>query len=83
VVECNLAKVEVAGSNPVSRSIHGQLYAGIENSRLSARIRKRGVSSILLRRRSQVAKAEVCKTFIRRFESARRLQRFLSFLTAP
>ena len=25
-------------------------------------------------RRSQVAKAEVCKTFIQRFESARRLQ---------
>ena len=31
------------------------------------------VSRSFFRRRSQVAKAEVCKTFIQRFESARRL----------
>ena len=52
VVERHLAKVDVAGSNPVSRSI---FLLGI-------------------RRRTQVAKGEVCKTFIRRFDSARRLQ---------
>ncbi len=56
VVECNLAKVEVAGSNPVSRS------------------GRRTASAGSCGRRSQVAKAEVCKTSIRRFESARRLQ---------
>src|SRR5437667_8147291 len=56
VVEHDLAKVGVAGSNPVSRSITCT------------------VSSVLaLGRRSQVAKAEVCKTSIQRFESARRL----------
>src|SRR2546428_6103974 len=55
-VEHDLAKVGVAGSNPVSRSI------------------TRTVSSVLTSgRRSQVAKAEVCKTSIQRFESARRL----------
>ena len=51
VVEHNLAKVGVAGSNPVSRST---FECGMW-------------------RRSQVAKAEVCKTSIQRFESARRL----------
>src|SRR5439155_4459260 len=56
VVEHDLAKVGVAGSNPVSRSITCT------------------VSSVLTSgRRSQVAKAEVCKTSIQRFESARRL----------
>src|SRR5678815_5865978 len=50
VVEHNLAKVGVAGSNPVSRST---FECGMW-------------------RRSQVAKAEVCKTSIQRFESARR-----------
>ena len=48
MVECNLAKVEVAGSNPVSRSMK--------------------------RRHTQVAKGEVCKTFMLRFESGCRLQ---------
>ena len=48
MVEYNLAKVGVAGSTPVSRSI--------------------------VWRRSQVAKAEVCKTSIHRFDSDRRLQ---------
>ena len=32
------------------------------------------IRKLVYRRRSQVAKAEVCKTFIQRFESARRLQ---------
>ena len=47
MVEHNLAKVGVASSTLVSRSI--------------------------FRRRSQVAKAEVCKTSIHRFDSDRRL----------
>ncbi len=49
MVECNLAKVDVAGSNPVSRSRNE-------------------------RRHTQVAKGEVCKTFMLRFESGCRLQ---------
>ena len=48
MVECNLAKVDVAGSNPVSRSTKK-------------------------RRHTQVAKGEVCKTFMLRFESGCRL----------
>ena len=48
MVEHNLAKVGVASSNLVSRSV-------------------------FKRRRSQVAKAEVCKTSIHRFDSDRRL----------
>ncbi len=49
MVEHHLAKVGVAGSNPVSRSLFS------------------------FGRRSQVAKAEVCKTSIHRFDSDRRL----------
>ena len=49
MVECNLAKVKVAGSNPVSRSTKW--------------------------RHTQVAKGEVCKTFMLRFESGCRLQK--------
>ena len=49
VVECNLAKVEVEGSNPFSRSI------------LSIPHRQHNFRSW---HRGQVAKAEVCKTFI-------------------
>src|SRR5213595_1565039 len=56
VVEHDLAKVGVAGSNPVSRSIPSTVSPGLTSGR-----------------RSQVAKAEVCKTSIQRFESARRL----------
>jgi hypothetical protein len=59
VVEHDLAKVGVAGSNPVSRS---SLFS-IDRLPPSGR-------------RSQVAKAEVCKTSIQRFESARRLHFF-------
>ena len=51
--EHDLAKVGVAGSNPVSRSI-------------------------ILGRRSQVAKAEVCKTSIHRFDSDRRLRQAIT-----
>ena len=62
MVEHNLAKVGVAGSNPVSRSI---MVTG----------ERQGGSLAVVRRRSQVVKAEVCKTSIQRFESARRLHR--------
>jgi hypothetical protein len=52
-VECDLAKVEVAGSNPVSRS----------NFFLPS-----------FRARYPSGKGEVCKTFIREFDSPPRLQ---------
>ena len=50
LVERNLAKVDVAGSSPVSRSVflHGDVPKWL--------------------------KGEVCKTFIHRFESDRRLK---------
>ena len=57
-VERHLAKVDVAGSNPVSRSI-------------------------FLRRHSQEAKAEVCKTSIPRFESGCRLHLWRLWLPSP
>ena len=55
MVECNLAKVEVAGSNPVSRS----LIEGFPWSECLAPYPS--------------GKGEVCKTFMHRFESDRRL----------
>ena|GEM_PF-6699229 len=61
LVERDLAKVEVTGSNPATRSIF--LVQSSEHI-------------IDIWRRSQVAKAEVCKTFIHRFKSDRRLQFF-------
>ncbi len=73
VVECDLAKVEVAGSNPVSRSrflcfqlarapITHQLGFGTLFARAGARYPS--------------GKGEVCKTFMRRFDSDPRLQFF-------
>ena len=56
VVECDLAKVEVAGSNPVSRS--------------------RTSFSLISSARYPSGKGEVCKTFMREFDSHPRLQRF-------
>ena len=67
LVEHNLAKVGVAGSNPVSRSMHFSRPCGAFS-----------VYRLYPGRRTQVAKGEVCKTFIQRFESARRLLFFLS-----
>ncbi len=98
MVECDLAKVEVAGSNPVSRSrflkgcrqnkvtalnhegcestgslgctpFHGRLKR-LTSNRYNELLQKAG-------RGTQVAKGEVCKTFIRRFDSDPRLQSFL------
>ncbi len=75
VVEHNLAKVGVAGSSPVSRSIllpvHEKL--GSHNIVLSALDVLIFSTSGKIWRRTQVAKGEVCKTFIQRFKSARRL----------
>ena len=56
LVERNLAKVDVAGSSPVSRSNPG--FVGI----------------IFLGGVAKWSKAKVCKTFIRQFESDRRLK---------
>jgi hypothetical protein len=59
VVELLVANEKVAGSSPVSRSFKGKFGANY--------------ALRLFWRRSQVAKATVCKTVIQRFESARRL----------
>ena len=68
MVECFLAKEDVAGSNPVSRSIpacsHKQ--AALQEARF-----------ILLEMRLArypSGKGEVCKTFMRRFDPDPRLQ---------
>jgi hypothetical protein len=63
VVECDLAKVEVAGSNPVSRS------------RIRRPRRTRGFfAPPILEARYPSGKGEVCKTFMRGFDSHPRLQ---------
>jgi hypothetical protein len=72
VVECDLAKVEVAGSTPVSRSMiflavaprSGELYAH----------RASTSGALTFRARYPSGKGEVCKTFMRRFDSDPRLQ---------
>ena len=61
MVECDLAKVEVAGSNPVSRS----------RIRFTCSSR---VDFFFGRARYPSGKGEVCKTFMRRFDSDPRLQ---------
>jgi hypothetical protein len=57
VVECDLAKVEVAGSNPVSRSSFANL-----------------LEALTQKARYPSGKGEVCKTFMREFDSHPRLQ---------
>ncbi len=67
MVERNLAKVDVAGSSPVSRS---------KESTSGGFLFVAGLYLYLLLKNGAVAKwskAKVCKTFIRRFESDRRL----------
>jgi hypothetical protein len=66
VVERDLAKVDVAGSTPVSRS---KFSAEEPRSREAFSIRNKA--------RYPSGKGEVCKTFIRRFDSDPRLQIFL------
>ena len=71
MVECNLAKVEVAGSNPVSRSSsHRPLPATGKRGALS----EGPVPSDSQGARYPSGKGEVCKTFIRGFDSHPRLQ---------
>ena len=71
VVECDLAKVEVAGSNPVSRSrfLCFQLARAPKTHQL-------GFGTLFARAgaRYPSGKGEVCKTFMRRFDSDPRLQ---------
>ncbi len=60
MVECDLAKVEVAGSNPVSRS--------------KISLKPARIAGFCARARYPSGKGEVCKTFMRRFDSDPRLQ---------
>ena len=73
MVECDLAKVEVAGSTPVSRSIkfspiaprnHGEGLCCKGPNQIGFKIKARYPSG----------KGEVCKTFMRRFDPDPRLQ---------
>ncbi len=68
MVECDLAKVEVAGSTPVSRSIFLLVVAPRPGEGLC--------SQLQFRARYPSGKGEVCKTFMRRFDSDPRLQNF-------
>ena len=84
LVERNLAKVDVAGSNPVSRSA----LRGREHSAIAPDVPVQtlpllkvappppippGGGVFLYRATYPSGKGEVCKTFMHRFESGRRL----------
>ena len=62
-----LCTIEKSGSRTAARRGHGFLL-------LACMFHIQYTITRLLRRRTQVAKGEVCKTSIQRFESARRLQ---------
>jgi hypothetical protein len=74
VVECDLAKVEVAGSTPVSRSISFRFCRPRQREGLCSQGQARRQLSIKARYPS--GKGEVCKTFMRRFDSDPRLHSF-------
>src|SRR5207302_8038943 len=83
VVECDLAKVEVAGSNPVSRStdsVPGALCwraLCMFGSACWTSVDFFGIWRYLnFRARYPSGKGEVCKTFMRRFDSDPRLHRY-------
>jgi hypothetical protein len=84
VVECFLAKEDVAGSTPVSRSNNLNLnYLRIEICKLHTTVRwVLAVGGVVLglvfvpRARYPSGKGEVCKTFMRRFDPDPRLQHF-------
>ena len=80
MVECDLAKVEVAGSTPVSRSIILPAVAPRSGEGLCSQTTAVG---ILFRARYPSGKGEVCKTFMRRFDSDPRLQTFNPLLIIP
>ncbi len=69
MVERDLAKVEVAGSTPVSRS-SGKFAATLRQSRQPLL----QVINSISRARYPSGKGEVCKTFMRRFDPDPRLQ---------
>ena len=71
MVECDLAKVEVAGSNPVSRSRF--LCFQLARAPMTHQL---GFGTLFARAgaRYPSGKGEVCKTFMRRFDSDPRLQ---------
>ncbi len=71
MVECDLAKVEVAGSTPVSRSII--CVVALAPARVYA-LRASANGHFKIRARYPSGKGEVCKTFMRRFDSDPRLQ---------
>ena len=75
MVECDLAKVEVAGSTPVSRSIILLAFAPRPGEGLCSQGQHR--RAIQFRARYPSGKGEVCKTFMRRFDSDPRLQNTL------
>ena len=75
MVERDLAKVEVAGSTPVSRSSGASLQP-------SQRQQPQFLFHTSCRARYPSGKGEVCKTFMRRFDPDPRLQ-FLNNLEAP
>ena len=70
MVECDLAKVEVAGSNPVSRS----RFSFPARSFLMDGLLGAGKLRYAVGARYPSGKGEVCKTFMRRFDSDPRLQ---------
>ena len=74
MVECDLAKVEVAGSNPVSRSRF--LCFQLARAPMTHQL---GFGTLFARAgaRYPSGKGEVCKTFMRRFDSDPRLHHFL------
>jgi hypothetical protein len=67
VVECFLAKEDVAGSTPVSRS--NKLLPAVHFS-----FHQQGGSTCSPEARYPSGKGEVCKTFMRRFDPDPRLQ---------
>ncbi len=69
MVECDLAKVEVAGSTPVSRSMI-LAVAPRTGEGLCSQGQQVGIQ---FRARYPSGKGEVCKTFMRRFDSDPRL----------
>ena len=79
LVEHNLAKVGVTSSNLATRSI---IYKLKVKSSVTGHLKLLAFNFFYFSgRRSQVAKAEVCKTFIHRFKSDRRLQYLLPYST--
>ena len=80
MVECFLAKEDVAGSTPVSRS--NNLISTTYGSKFLLHTTVRCVSECgfgavyLPRARYPSGKGEVCKTFMRRFDPDPRLQNF-------